>query len=205
MTAFINHDNKIIFVHTPKTGGTSVTDCMVGLDQSQKAAQIFGANIANVEYVEEGHATTTELRNKCPDYDSYFSFAVMREPFSWLVSLFRYRFHRDVLSDVIPTPYSDFSLFIKEFYNVNETLQSQWFTVDGKVDVNLVLDFDDLQKQMHKHFDLKRPLRKLNVNKNKTDHYITKETIDLATELLEPDLKLYETLFGKRWFPCPSS
>lgn len=204
MTAFINHDNKIIFVHTPKTAGTSVTDCMVGLDQSQKAAQIFGIDTPNVEYVEGGHATTTELRNKYPCYDSYFSFAVMREPFSWLMSLFKYRHHRDILSDAIPTPYSSFDLFVKEFYDINESLQSHWFTVDGKIDVNEVLDFDDLQSEMTKHFTLKRPLRKMNVGKKMTCGYTTKARIDNATKLLEPDLELYEKLFGKRWFPCQS-
>ena len=200
MTTFINHDNKIIFVHTPKTGGTSITDCMVGLDQSQAAAKLFGIPVANVDFWEgDAHATTSQIRSVCPDYDTYLSFTVMREPFSWLMSLFRYRYHSDALSNVIPTPYSSFDLFIKEFYNINENLQSHWFTIDGKIDVNEVLDFDDLQSEMTKHFTLKRPLRKINVSKKMECGYTTKARIDNATKLLEPDLELYEKLFGKRW------
>jgi len=199
MTAFINHDNKIIFVHTPKTGGTSVTDCMVGLDQSQKAAQIFGVDTPNVEYVEGGHVTTTELRNKYPCYDSYFSFAVMREPFSWLSSLFRYRYHRDILSDAVPTPYCNFELFIDEFYNIGEKLQSYWFTVKGKIDVKKVIEFEKLDTEINKYFNIKRPLKRINVGENKDiQPYLSKEIIEKARKLLEKDLRLYETIFKKR-------
>lgn len=199
MTAFINHDNKIIFVHTPKTGGTSITDCMVGLDQSQKAAQIFGIDTPNVEYVEGGHATTTELRNKYPCYDSYFSFAVMREPFSWLSSLFRYRYHRDILSDAVPTPYCNFELFIDEFYNIGEKLQSYWFTVKGKIDVKKVIEFEKLDTEINKYFNIKRPLKRINVGENKDiQPYLSKEIIEKARKLLEKDLRLYETIFKKR-------
>lgn len=199
MTAFINHNNKIIFVHTPKTGGTSITDCMVGLDQSQKAAQIFGIDTPNVEYVEGGHATTTELRNKYPCYDSYFSFAVMREPFSWLSSLFRYRYHRDILSDAVPTPYCNFELFIDEFYNIGEKLQSYWFTVKGKIDVKKVIEFEKLDTEINKYFNIKRPLKRINVGENKDiQPYLSKEIIEKARKLLEKDLRLYETIFKKR-------
>jgi hypothetical protein len=199
MTAFINHNNKIIFVHTPKTGGTSITDCMVGLEKSQQAAQIFGIDTPNVEYVEGGHATTTELRNKYPCYDSYFSFAVMREPFSWLSSLFRYRYHRDILSDAVPTPYCNFELFIDEFYNIGEKLQSYWFTVKGKIDVKKVIEFEKLDTEINKYFNIKRPLKRINVGENKDiQPYLSKEIIEKARKLLEKDLRLYETIFKKR-------
>lgn len=205
MTAFINRDDKIIFIHTPKTGGTSITDCMVGFPNTNQAAEIFGVDVPNVTYFPKGHVTTLEVREAVCFYGDYYSFAVMREPFSWLISLFEYRYHRDILSDAMPTPHCNFELFIKEFFNINETLQSHWFTIGGVVDVSRVLDFDNLEEELNKYFNLKRPLRKLNQGKRRFDDYfVSQETIELATELLEPDLKLYEELFGKRWFPCPS-
>jgi len=205
MTAFVNHDDKIIFIHTPKTGGTSVTDCLVGMDRCQEAALIFGMDIPNVEYWTDGaHATSEEIKNKLntdnKNYNDYLSFSIMREPFSWLVSLFEYRYHPDILTDIMPTPYSNFNLFIDDFYKINEQLQSYWFTVDGNIDVNLVLDFDNLDKELNKNFIIRRPLRRLNVNKAKKDHYTSQETIDKARKLLEPDLVLYHKLFGKLRF-----
>ena len=73
MTAFVNHDNKIIFVHTPKTGGTSITDCMVGLSNLAQAEALFGMPTKNVYYWDddEGHATCKQLRDKFKDYDDY--------------------------------------------------------------------------------------------------------------------------------------
>jgi hypothetical protein len=82
-------------------------------------------------------------------------------------------------------------------------LQSHWFTNDGKIDVNLVIDFENLLDGLQKNFELTSPLRKINVNNYKKNyHYQSKEVIKKATQLLQPDLDMYEQLFGKRWQPC---
>ena len=194
MTTFINHDNKIIFVHTPKTGGTSITDCMVGLEQSHAAAKLFGMPTANVDFWKGGaHATTTEIKEKYELFDDYNSFTVMREPYSWLISLFCH------------LNYPTFSGFVNDFHKINDSmtqLQSYWFTVDGRVDVDLVIDFDCLDEQINQYFNTKHPIRTLN-KKNMLggtrDFYASEVVMKKATDLLEPDLKLYEELFGKRW------
>lgn len=196
MTAFVNHDNKIIFVHTPKTGGTSITDCMVGLSNLQQAEVLFGMPTKNVYYWDddEGHATSKQLRDKFEQYDDYTSFAVMREPYNWLVSMYEFKNKEKATT---------FSRFVNSFYETGECLQSHWFTYDGKIDVNLVIDFENLLDGLQKNFQLTNPLRKINVNNYKKDyHYESKEVIKKATELLQPDLNMYEQLFGKRWQPC---
>ena len=166
MTAFVNHDNKIIFVHTPKTGGTSITDCMVGLSNLAQAEAVFGIPTKNIYYWDddEGHAT---CKNK--------------------------------------EKTTTFSRFVNNFYETGECLQSHWFTNDGKIDVKIVIDFENLSESLHLYFELTSPLRKINTNNNQRKngyHYESKEVIKKATELLRPDLDMYEQLFAKRWQPC---
>jgi hypothetical protein len=191
VSTFINHSNKIIFIHVPKTGGTSITKSLMEMSHWDNADFEFWDK-------HDAHATTTQIRKLC-DFDNYFSLAVMREPFSWLSSLFRYRYHTDVFSNIIPTPHSNFELFIDEFYNINENLQSHWFTVKGKADVNKVINFSNLDAEINQQFNLNRPLKKINVGENKNFNlYKSIKVFDKAVELLDEDLKLYETLFGKR-------
>ncbi len=183
----INNSNKTIFIHVPKTGGTSINKSLMEMYDPE-----------SLPFSPPVHATTVQIRKLC-DFDSYFSFAVMREPFSWFSSLFRYRYHTDVLSNIIPTPYSNFELFIDEFYNINENLQSHWFTVKGKVDVNKVINFSNLDVEINQQFNLNSPLEKINVGENKIFNlYKSIKVFDKAVELLDEDLKLYETLFGTR-------
>lgn len=198
MTAFVNHDNKIIFVHTPKTGGTSITDCMVGLSNLAQAEAVFGIPTKNIYYWDddEGHATCKQLRDKFKDYDDYSSFAVMREPYNWLVSMYEFKNKKKT---------NTFSRFVNNFYETGECLQSHWFTNDGKIDVKIVIDFENLSESLHLYFELTSPLRKINTNNNQRKngyHYESKEVIKKATELLQPDLDMYEQLFAKRWQPC---
>ncbi|UFZ04091.1 sulfotransferase family protein [Bradyrhizobium ontarionense] len=89
----ICHSHRFIFVHVPKTSGTSIKDAL--------GQAIYGAGSApeflispNPHYppaytasVEE-HITATKLAASLPAdvWDSYFKFGFVRNPFSWLVS-----------------------------------------------------------------------------------------------------------------------
>lgn len=110
----ISHRRKFIFVHIYKTGGTSISSvlskyCRI-VDQIQYSENRFIHSPAWLVNKFEGfytdrqdggggslftgfhkHATSAELLGKIPMYfNDYKTFAILRDPFSWVLSLFNY-------------------------------------------------------------------------------------------------------------------
>ncbi len=82
----ISHRFKFIFIHIPKTGGTSV----------QLALKPFAD--AGEEYGLTSHATALDARRALPEiFNSYFKFAFVRNPWDLEVSMYQYKrewYHR---------------------------------------------------------------------------------------------------------------
>jgi hypothetical protein len=72
----ICHESKAIFIHIPRTGGTSVELALIGknwwqVDRTTK------------------HLTCRQARQVYAEYwDNYFKFSIVRNPWDWLVSLY---------------------------------------------------------------------------------------------------------------------
>ena len=93
----ISHRHKCIFVHVPKTGGTSIEDAFVselGLSFEERGQLLIGANPGNqgprrishftaVELLESGHITRKL-------FESYFKFGFVRDPWDRAVSTYKY-------------------------------------------------------------------------------------------------------------------
>jgi hypothetical protein len=68
----ISHEHKFIFVHVPKTGGTSIESLL----------DLSGAK----------HNTARQYRNFFPDvWKRYFSFAFVRNPWDRVLSFYMFR------------------------------------------------------------------------------------------------------------------
>ena len=68
----ISHQYKCIFIHIPKTGGTSIEN-VLSQDKSKGS----------------DHRLLHEYSN-CSDFDSYFKFAVVRNTYDRIWSIYRY-------------------------------------------------------------------------------------------------------------------
>ena len=77
-------DHNALFVHIPKTGGTSVNRVM-----THAAAPLNPDGDSDVDNLH--HLTAAVLRARLPAFDSYFRFAVVRNPWDRLVSEYHYR------------------------------------------------------------------------------------------------------------------
>ena len=78
----IDDKNKIIFVAIPKTGTTSVEyyfNEILKIDNKMK------------KYGLKKHSTARQIKKKVKNYDEYFKFAIIRNPYDWYVSWYTYR------------------------------------------------------------------------------------------------------------------
>lgn len=68
----VNHSSKLIFIHIPKTGGSSI----------ERLAFVGG----------KGHDTLAEIKRRTPPeiYQTYFKFGIVRNPWARLVSAYCY-------------------------------------------------------------------------------------------------------------------
>lgn len=78
----ISRKHKSIFIHIPKTGGTSIT-CGLGIEQTKE----------NLHGTELSHLTANQIKERIDQgiWHQFFKFAVVRNPFDRLVSEWAYQ------------------------------------------------------------------------------------------------------------------
>lgn len=84
----ISHSKNFIFIHIPKTAGTSIESALGEYGVVQKGPK-------NYSSVYHKHVTAIKCRNMMRDeFEKYFRFSSVRNPWDWLVS--NYEFNRGV-------------------------------------------------------------------------------------------------------------
>jgi hypothetical protein len=82
----VSHKKKFIFIHIPKTGGTSI----------YSALHKYGIMLyrqRNEQSIYYKHAYASDLKRMLGDeFDTYYKFAFVRNPFDWIIS--NYHFNR---------------------------------------------------------------------------------------------------------------
>ena len=73
----INHDKKYLFIHVPRTGGTSLKDALILQDNGKEFVKPHG----------QAQEAKAMLKDK---WDSYFKFAFVRNPHDWILSLYHH-------------------------------------------------------------------------------------------------------------------
>jgi hypothetical protein len=96
----ISHKNKFIFIHVPKTGGTSIVRALYPyLDMSQDV--VMGGHPdhedkKDVQRIKSGeihkHSTSQEIKNFVGEemWDDYFIFSFVRNPYDRIVSTYEW-------------------------------------------------------------------------------------------------------------------
>ncbi|WP_281556610.1 sulfotransferase family 2 domain-containing protein [Thalassomonas sp. RHCl1] len=182
----ISHQDKCVFVHLPKAAGQSIESVFVarhGLDWQQRQALLLKPNsdpaqgpprlahLTAQEYLDYGYLTPGQ-------FQQYFKFAFVRNPWSRLVSEYHYRrLHGDhayqldfkaFLFGHFPTPDCDDHVLGKDYYR---HVLPQWrFLYDEQEQclVDFIGKFETLQQ------DFSRVCQLLNIppqtlpHKNKT-------------------------------------
>ncbi len=135
----IHKDPNWIFIHTPKTGGTSIQHVF-------GEPSVFGEHLSYID---------TLRTYKVDDPENYFRFSIVRNPWDWVVSQYEWaRQHKPQRKFWIPIYEGSFEDFV--FYDMDlvaslrygHTLSQFWMLCDQerKLDHMHIIRFENLQE-----------------------------------------------------------
>lgn len=154
---FSNEEKKFIFIHIPKTGGTSVKKIL-----SEKMI-IKGFKIKGelVKYNKVTHIGINKEQFK--KYKDYYKFVFVRHPYDWIKSYYNFhlnksRFYKHFTSKRVKNTIN--ISFDDWLYKLNNFNQTNFFTDGDTFLVNKVCKLEKFDE------DLKFVLEKINVDSN---------------------------------------
>ena len=126
----ISHGHRCIFVHIPKTGGTSIEDVIWPDTRMEEHLWMGFVSKYRNKYQTGGlqHLLARQIRQEvgADIFDDYFKFAVVRNPWDRAVSQYSYTKIRTDLHDLIGmTEDTSFSEYLNRIAESNEHVQWQ--------------------------------------------------------------------------------
>jgi len=192
----INHKHKFVFIHIPKTGGTSIESLFI--------------NNAHIKDVAGKHNMVSDIGSEF--LKKYFTFTFVRNPWDRMVSYYNFRLkrsfemynHGDSFKEWIRFLCSDEVQKIKA-YHFNLAIKSQYeFLVSksNEISVDFIGRFENLQQDFCIVCDkIGIPQQKLpHVNKTKHKHYTEyydDETKQIVAEKFAKDIESFGYEFGE--------
>lgn len=203
----ISRKRKFIFVHIYKTAGESIRAALLpyALDfwQIQSAYLLRRLRIPTPDWIDPGfdekHVCASDIMNKLgkENYDSYFSFAFVRNPWDWQVSLYNYMLKTPHhFQHELAKSFEDFDHYIR--WRCSEEIRYQKdfiYSQDGELLVDFVGRFEQLDKDFQEicsHLGISARLPVLNVsNTIPYRKFYSEESRELVREAFEPDISLF--------------
>jgi hypothetical protein len=198
--------HKIVFVHIPKTGGTSI-EKFFGVDVIQTKnkldpVRLVGHDRSTNEYLQ--HLPLQKIHQKCPDVieSNYFSFCFVRNPWSRFVSSFLY----EQTLKKFKTEY-DFKRFALKpgFANRQHSMQQSSFIVNTKNEI--IIDFIGRFENLQEDFDVvckkngiptkQLPAENSTISKRCYTKYYDDETRNIIANRFKQDIKMFGYKFGE--------
>jgi len=194
----ISHKYKFIFIHIRKTGGTSI-ECIFKKN--------VGGAFENGRSVQYKHENAERMKKLFPEeWDKYFKFTIVRNPFDLLVS--RYFWSRDEqhLKSFKERSFSQFLLDVnKNNLPIKWTIptcQYDQITIGGKSGMEYIGKFENLQEDFNIICDKIGIPKQQIPHKNKSKHkhyteYYDDETRQIVAELYAKDIEYFGYEFGE--------
>lgn len=203
----ISERHRFLFVHVYKNAGTSVTHALrpfctnLWLYRADNLLRRCGASLPYYTNPSrhEKHITAPDLVTKIglEVFKSYFSFAFIRNPWDWQVSLYNYMLNSpDHRQHGFVVNLGGFGAYLK--WRCNEEIRYQKdfiYAKDGTKLVDFVGRFEQVEEDFAKicsRIGISARLPKLNVSKAKPyQEYYDHELIELVRRAFEPDISLF--------------
>ncbi len=106
----VHPNHRVVHLHIPKTAGTQVGDIFAELgDMSWEREHWYGTTVIDGRHVELQHLSLVELREfSHREFDSYHTFAVVRDPYQRLISEYHWRHRSRGLDPLVVRPVDTF-------------------------------------------------------------------------------------------------
>lgn len=194
---------KIIFLHNPKTGGTTIEQ-LLDIIASRNH---FYSTSRTINKVEPQHLTYNLLKKALPEvkFNSYFKFTFVRNPWDRLVSTYHFdtrgfkRFEDFIdFIDQLYHKYNDETIFqFPEFirYRCSHLFRQCLFTGPG-VEVYRFENFENDIKQILKHLGIDKTIPKFNASVHQHySKYYTERTRNIVARIYSGDIQRFNYVF----------
>lgn len=200
---------NFLFIHVYKNAGTSITHALMpfAANQTQSLAnriiRSFGYSYLFGPRPYPDHIRASELVEKLgrKKFDSYFSFAIARNPWDWQVSLYKFmlknvKHHQHHLVKRL----GSFEAYVDLLCSREITLQKDFLVSgNGELLVDYVGRYENLEndfRQICSRIGVSAQLPKKNVsNSTPYQHYYTTETIEKIENSFRPDIEFFDYEF----------
>lgn len=205
----ISHKYKFIFIAVPKTGTTSIRNFL------QPYCDIFpNLDLKSPQYVHTNIKTLKQrFKNKNWNFDEYFKFGFVRNPWDRVVSEYHYKINyadRENLNKPYYKPFMSQCKLIKKINNFNKAVtlnllnganQSSYMLDDNQKNLmNFIGKFENLNE------DFKFICKKIGVEENNLPHenksihrhykeYYNQESIQFIQEKFKQDIETFDYKF----------
>lgn len=205
----ISHKYRFIFIHIYKNAGTSIRHALLPFAAESclhflliKLSGKFNHPLPdryNPEFM-DGHSTASQIIQKIgrDQYDSYFTFAFVRNPWDWQVSLYNYmraneRHHQHDLG----ISFEGFDDYIRWRCASEVRLQKSFiFSSENEQLVSYIGRYENIDSDFSyvcQRIGVQTSLPRLNVTRTKPyQSYYTPETTELVRRAFWSDIQLFD-------------
>lgn len=198
----LNHKHKLLFIHIPKTGGTSIETALK---------------------LKHNHMDHEFYKKTLKNYTDFFVFTVVRNPFDRVVSDYKW-----VTNTIYPTPAIElknmfigksFRYFVDTYYSlefkdVQQFRDKNWFKehhlthcrsqsdiLKPVCEIDYIIKFENLQRDFDNLCSKTGITQQQLPHANKTDHkhyteYYDDETCEIVAEKYAQDIEYFNYTFG---------
>lgn len=206
----ISHKYKCIFVHIPKTAGTSIEDVIWPEKSDRTEANLWMGFIDKYhnKYQTGGlqHLTAEQIRKEVGEqfFQDYYKFAVIRNPWDRTVSQFVYMKERRDLRKFIgmrkKTSFEEYLQLIRKKEHVQWKKQVDFLNDENdKLMVPNLIRFEELVKgvnELFQHLNIEAilPHKKKSVRSHYSEYYNT-ATKEMVAEIYRKDINAFNYRF----------
>jgi len=205
----ISTENKFLFIHIPKTGGNAIrlalkdhADDELVFNEKQRAynesmqqSHRFGIRNPHIDLDKHGTLSKAHLKwdeQKLGEWDTYYKFACVRNPWDRLVSLY--------FSPHLGRDAYDEDEFIRLVNDTKKGTQSAYVLEEGRLATDYLIRFESLKQDfdaVSRKLGIEAELPYVNQSKHKPyQEYYNNKTKDLVYKLYQRDIELFEYEFG---------